>query len=353
MDAIDISIIIPVYNVEKYIKDTLLSAVSQNVKNCSIEIICVDDGSTDDSLKIINSLSNDIANIDIIIVQQENLGQSVARNRGIDRARGNYIYFLDSDDLLVHNSLSFLLKIIKSENLDLLFFDGKTFYDNENLAKKYDSFKDRYSSKQTVNGVFSGPELYHQMITLGIYRASPCLQLVRRAHLISNEIYFVEGIIHEDNIFTFTNILKSKRATHCNKEFFLRRVRENSTMTNPINYKNFEGYLTAHTMMYSFFNSHNFDRHVQSSIVKELNITRGFVIATYNKMNQSEKNKITGMDEKIKYYWFANIYPIYNTNKVNVVNKKMSYVKKIVFSLRRIGLIGTLRKIINKLKQKG
>lgn len=89
-----VSIIVPVYNVEKYLKRCLDSLVNQTLKD--IEIICVNDGSTDGSLAILNEY---VRNDDrIVVINQENSGQSVARNRGIDVAKGEYIGFVDSDD---------------------------------------------------------------------------------------------------------------------------------------------------------------------------------------------------------------------------------------------------------------
>ena len=89
-----VSIIVPVYNVEKYLKRCLESLVNQTLKD--IEIICVNDGSTDGSLAILNEY---VRNDDrIVVINQENSGQSVARNRGIDVAKGEYIGFVDSDD---------------------------------------------------------------------------------------------------------------------------------------------------------------------------------------------------------------------------------------------------------------
>lgn len=89
-----VSIIVPVYNVEKYLKRCLDSLVNQTLKD--IEIICVNDGSTDGSLAILDEY---VRNDDrIVVINQENSGQSVARNRGIDVAKGEYIGFVDSDD---------------------------------------------------------------------------------------------------------------------------------------------------------------------------------------------------------------------------------------------------------------
>ena len=92
--AAKVSVIVPVYNVEKYLKKCLDSLVNQTLKD--IEIICVNDGSTDNSLQILQEYANTHPNI--VIVDQENQGVSLARNNGIKKAKGGYIGFVDPDD---------------------------------------------------------------------------------------------------------------------------------------------------------------------------------------------------------------------------------------------------------------
>ena len=127
-----VSFIIPTYNTEKYIKATVYSILNQSYED--IEIIAVNDGSTDKSLKILNDIEcNDNR---LKIINTKNQGVSSARNTGIDNANGEWIYFIDSDDLLLPNALSVLLKhkdddidiimteIIKSNETNTPFFDG-------------------------------------------------------------------------------------------------------------------------------------------------------------------------------------------------------------------------------------
>ena len=116
-----VSVIIPVYNVEKYLRECLDSVVNQTIKD--IEIICVNDGSTDGSLDILNEYcSNDDR---FVIINQENQGLSVARNNGLNSASGDYIAFIDSDDYLLNND--YLEKFLKTFNLQLTMVNDKTF----------------------------------------------------------------------------------------------------------------------------------------------------------------------------------------------------------------------------------
>lgn len=114
-----VSIIIPAYNVESYIEETILSVKNQTLSNW--ELIVVDDGSTDNTYSVICKAVDSIRQ-NVTILQQENRGLSAARNAGMEKASGMYIYFLDSDDRLTKNALSVLYTLAKQYELDAVFF---------------------------------------------------------------------------------------------------------------------------------------------------------------------------------------------------------------------------------------
>lgn len=123
LENVKISVVIPVYNVEKYLRDCLNSVVNQTLKE--IEVICVDDGSTDGSAKILLEYTN----IDkrITVIKQENLGLSMARNIGVKEAIGKYIYFLDSDDMIRCDALEILYKLSEEKIRSFVFRWGIFF----------------------------------------------------------------------------------------------------------------------------------------------------------------------------------------------------------------------------------
>ena len=124
-----VSVIIPIYNVQNFLIDCLDSIVKQSLKE--IEIICVNDGSTDDSLSLLLNYSK----IDnrIMIIDQRNRGLSEARNTGIKFSNGEFIYFVDSNDLLRLNALYELYEYSKKYNLDIIYFQSIEFKNNNKI----------------------------------------------------------------------------------------------------------------------------------------------------------------------------------------------------------------------------
>lgn len=122
-NKIKVSVIIPVYNVERYLREAIFSIINQSLNE--IEIIIVNDGSTDSSFNIIKEFASKDQRIQII--SNPNQGLSIARNLGIYRAIGEYIYFFDSDDLLDKDALRKCYNKCQSETLDFLFFDADAF----------------------------------------------------------------------------------------------------------------------------------------------------------------------------------------------------------------------------------
>ena len=122
-----ITIIIPIYNAETYIETCILSLVEQSYKN--IEILCIDDGSTDNSIEIVNKYANKDKRITVI--KQENCGVSCARNAGINNASGKYVLFVDADDFLEENACELLINKAISTNADIIQFNHKKIINNK------------------------------------------------------------------------------------------------------------------------------------------------------------------------------------------------------------------------------
>ena len=168
-ENISLSIIIPFYNVEMYIEHCLNSIVSQDVSSELFEIIAINDGSTDRSLEIAERIAKKHSNMRV--VSQENKGQSAARNHGVRLARGKYIWYVDSDDWIEEGCLKHIIPILKDSDVDLFNFGHKNWFDGEITITP------------------------HKPDQMGILCVG---HFFKRSFLTSNEIWFVEGIYHED-----------------------------------------------------------------------------------------------------------------------------------------------------------
>lgn len=225
--SVRVSVIIPVYNVEKYLEECVESVINNTLRD--IEIICVDDGSTDGSAKIIERFAEKDSRVKVI--SKENGGLSSARNAGMKKATGEYILFLDSDDYIEPRALEYLYAEAKAENLDQLFFGAKSFYDNADVSGDFHNYSSYYTRKANYSYVMTGRTMFNIMSENAEFKPSACLQLVRKGFLDENEILFVEGLVYEDNPFTLECLFLSKRVMYKNINLYNRRLRKNSIIT--------------------------------------------------------------------------------------------------------------------------
>ena len=226
-----VSIVIPVYNVEKYLEQCIESAVNQTLNN--IEIIAVNDGSTDNSLSILKKYESKYDNFKII--NQDNQGLSSARNTGLKACSGKYVYFLDSDDFIDINAMEYCYKEAEKYNLDIVTFDAEVFY--EDNYDKQSFFEDYSRSGKLDEKIMIGQEFYVYANYRGMYKAPTWLNFFNREYLQKNNLYFYDGILHEDEIHTMKSYIMANKIKYIPIKFFKRRIRANSIMTSPINTK--------------------------------------------------------------------------------------------------------------------
>lgn len=233
-----VSVVIPVYNTEAYVEEAVRSIMNQTLKD--IEIIIIDDGSTDNSSSIIAEISKEDSRINIY--SQNNCGLSLTRNRGIEYALGEYIYFMDSDDLLDPNALKTCYMLATERNLDFVFFDSVSFSD-EGIASSDSTYFRSFLFDE--DKVYTGLDMLNRMLDSNIYRASACLNFINHKFLNKYELRFFPGIIHEDELFTSQLYLFAKRVSCIKETFYKRRLRSESIMTKKFSTPNIEGYLTV------------------------------------------------------------------------------------------------------------
>lgn len=222
MGYIAISIIVPIYNVSKYLRDCLDSLERQVFKD--IEVILINDGSTDDSEVIAREYC--VRNSNFTLINRNNGGLSAARNTGIEVANGKYICFLDSDDFLSCDALERLYIKLEKDKLDALRYSAYTFEDGiDDYIWKHE---DGYRFEGEYPKVLEGTEFFSLAIENDDYYPSCCLIIIRREIIEDNNLCFVEGIIHEDNLFNFELTVLCKRIAVLNEPLYYRRYRAES-----------------------------------------------------------------------------------------------------------------------------
>ncbi|MDD3062873.1 MAG: glycosyltransferase [Massilibacteroides sp.] len=230
-----VSVVIPVYNTEAYVEEAVRSIMNQTLSD--IEIIIVNDGSTDNSLQVIEKLSKEDKRINIY--SQKNKGQSEARNLGIRHAKGEYIYFMDSDDILKKEALSLSYKKSNTENLDFLIFDAICFDNIENLNLKYD--RKKLFNKNI--SIYKGFDLLCILLKNNNYRNPVWLNLINLNFLKKNNLFFDPKYrIYEDQIFSAKLYFFAKRVSYLPNDLLYRRLRPQSLMTTPYSMKNMKVY---------------------------------------------------------------------------------------------------------------
>ncbi len=194
-----LSIVVPFYNAELHLERCLRSLINQNIDINDYEIILIDDGSSDDGIKIAENFKNHHKNI--FIYNQHNKGLGATRNRAIELAKGEYIYFIDADDYLAFNTLDTILKQAEMLNLELLGFNTIPTEKTDLVTSKT---KDKTYGTDVLEGVdFLVKNKYH--------RLEAWWYIIKREYLLKTGFKFEEGKFMEDAIFTFNIFLKAKR----------------------------------------------------------------------------------------------------------------------------------------------
>ncbi|MGL5150608.1 MAG: glycosyltransferase [Clostridium sp.] len=217
---IELSIVVPIYNVEKYLKDCLESLFL--IKNIKKEIILVNDGSTDGSLKIAEEYKKNYPN-ETIVINKENRGLSSARNAGLEIAKGKYISFIDSDDFIDSVKYEQFFNIGKKLELDIIVGTAIKYKDG-NLEKFY-------RSEEIINSeILTGNEFLELSFKTNCYRMEVWDDIYLTSLLKKNNIRFKEGLLHEDELFTPIVFSKAKKVKLVDKYFYYYRQREGSIM---------------------------------------------------------------------------------------------------------------------------
>ena len=227
-----LSVIIPVCNVEQYIGPWLESIYRQGLPDKDFEVIVVNDGSTDNSMKVVEDIR--LRHHNIQIIHQNHAGPSVCRNDGMEMAKGEYVLFVDSDDLLMDNGLTVLLKKALDTSADMVVADFMRLNDDE-ITSVYDS---RLTDPQVADktGLDYYVEDYDPGVGSFIWRI-----LYKRTFLNENHIRLEPGVYYEDIPFLQECYLKAQRVIGVHLLYYIYRIRQRSctytfAMKNALDY---------------------------------------------------------------------------------------------------------------------
>ena len=221
-----ISVIIPIYNTEQYLKECLDSVCSQSYKD--IEIICINDGSTDNSEEIMRDYAKKDSRIKIL--SQHNQGISISRNNGIERAQGEYIFFLDSDDTIEPNAIETLYKRAHQTQADIVICNLNKVTPSDENKEKYQIWK-RIDSKGKIHIQEDMPLTFDtQDISEYIFITESYAwnKLYKTEFIKKHNIKFMPEIIYEDIVYFTDILLANPQMSYCNQALYNYKLRDDS-----------------------------------------------------------------------------------------------------------------------------
>ncbi len=254
-DIPDVTVVVPVYNSEAWLDDCLSSVLAQT--NVELEVVCVDDGSTDNSLRLLERYARGEPRVRV--VGQANSGQSVARNTGLDAARGRYLVYLDSDDFWRDDGLAALVREADRKELDVVLFDGVAFRDGDVPEGTWNWYSTYYPRARRYRRVRSGARMITDMRRRGDYRPHVGMYLSRTEFVREAGLRFIPGIVHQDNPYTFALLAKARHVEHIKRYFYARRLRPGSTITALRTAISARGYFLSCVAMRRELRLHAFD----------------------------------------------------------------------------------------------
>ena len=227
---VKISAIVPVYNVEKYLKECLDSIINQTLTD--IEIICINDGSTDNSLKILNEYAEKDKRVKIFT--QKNQGLSIARNNGMKYAKGEYISFIDSDDYIELNTFEKLYDKATRDDLDILMFKSFVYDEQKQKINEFDAYHDLEVFDKFIKNIFCHLDTKEFTHRISVTSWS---KIYKTDFLKSNEINFPEKLLFEDNAFFYETYLKAKTVSIYPERLYYYRINRENSITKTSGYK--------------------------------------------------------------------------------------------------------------------
>lgn len=308
-----ISIILPIYNVEEFISEAIESLLNQSFEKENIEILLIDDCSTDESGKIAQEYAKKYENIKYYCLEKNSGMAGKPRNIGIQMAKGKYIMFLDPDDYYELNACEIMYNCIEKK---------KTAFVTANL-------RDVDVDGNDLKHIYIDPEKFKsKMISVkkprevtNILKHCCNIKIISRDFLIKRNIEFLEGVPAEDAYFTSKLMLEAKEAYFLNSTIlnYRRRTTGNLSETNQLNEKFFSRMIKANKEIYHLFNEYDAERYYQYYYIDTMiYLTRKLILS--NELKDTKKaDIIEEMDELINYWNIAKLPLNIKNDKYNIL----------------------------------
>lgn len=329
-----VSVIIPIYNVQDYLKQCIESVLNQTLKN--IEIILVNDGSTDNCKEIIEEYKSKYSNI--VVLYQNNQGVSVARNLALKKASGKYIYYMDSDDFLENQCLELAFNRAEETKSQIVIFSHNEIYDDTLDGTDVSINLDVDDSK-----VYDGNEVADMVLNCK-FIGTPWNKLFRKKCLINDGFTYEPGRYVQDWFPIFMQIHKANKIAFINKPLYNYRIRGTSTTSKKMK-KNIDDYNHAASKIINYAKENKL---ISNSIMKFNAISLNTVIRRYFDLN---KDNIREMYDKFSdtEYYKNNL-----TNKEILKIKDLSYrvkINLISWNLRIYHILISVEKLLGGIKK--
>lgn len=318
-----ISIIIPTYNSGKYLNECLKSIVNQSYKN--IEIVIIDDGSTDNSVDIINNYClNDNR---ICVYTANNSGVSSARNIGLQKAKGEYILFVDSDDYLKDDSVIETLAN-NINNYDVIRFNTGILFNNKVIENKkiVYSKNDYHSGNEFIDDVLSNEVDYGWYLWQYLYKKE-----------LWDKVAFPKGRIFEDTYTIYRTLLNAHNIKTLEDIIYIHRI-NNDSLTNNINYKTCEDMIYVISESSKYASSLSISNKTKELLLNNFSYSYISLVNALNIIDKSEKSKLKAL--------------LLN-NKVVLNNCKLGKAKIVKYAITLLGIdiVAFLLKIRKKISK--
>lgn len=220
MDTPLVTIIVPVYNSEKYLNRCIRNLLNQTYHN--LQIILVNDGSTDCSLDVCRTIKDDR----VEVYTKENGGASSARYLGLTHRKGEYVLFVDSDDYLKNNAVEILVSTVVSNSADCVYYEADNVAENTSIKVKKDGLSHAIQYPTT-----DGDSLIELILDQKNYHAVPFLYFAKSS-LYDKGLRFEEGIMFEEELFSFELLRSCEKVVCLNQKLYFHNVRSGSVMTS-------------------------------------------------------------------------------------------------------------------------